>query len=101
MQFLSLTCLFGGWALVTFFPEGGFGTIGQAFLRAAVSGAAALGVALALSCPLRALNLIRWSPPYDLYVRHRTRRQRAREEEARERYERQKAPYRALESLTE
>jgi hypothetical protein len=101
VELLCLTLLFAGSALVILFPEGGLGSAEDTLVRAGIVVAAATGAALALSFPLRMLGLIRWSPPYGLYVRQRDRRRGAREAQQLERRERQSAPYRVIQSISD
>jgi hypothetical protein len=100
IELVCLVVLLSGWAFVTLFPEAGLESIEEALVRGALLGAAAFLVALTLSCPLKSLGLIRWAPPLDLYRRYRERRRRRLDDRERARYERQHAPYRAIESLS-
>lgn len=96
---IGAVLLIAAWTLWTFFPEQGVETFEATLVRGALAAAAGLVLVLVLSVPLRALGVMRWSPPYDGYARLRDYRRRRIEHAALERQQRKDAPYRAIQSL--
>lgn len=99
IRIVGSVLLVTAWTLVTFYPEGGLESAQATVVRGGIALVAALVLVAVLSVPLRALRLVAWSPPLDLYARMRDARRQRVEAVHRERQQRREAPYRAIQSL--
>lgn len=88
---LSLSLLFGTWAFLTLFPEGGLRSAAQLVERGVVTGVACALLGLAASWPLASYGVIARSPLRAWVLQRRRRHSRALEYRARRR-ERGAAP---------
>ena len=111
VEFILLASLFAAWILFSFLPKGGLDSVAEAAVRAEVAAAGVAVLGTALSCALRRMRLVRWSPDVRrlvvlspgvrrLHERREARAQDRRQLERR-RLDLQRAAWQAVESVPE